>query len=112
MIYHSAKITKKYLASPTVMILEINIPTLTSFLPGQEEGNVDVVIQNKFGGFVADTNPFAVAHEACGWLKNKHLMDEMSSHAMSAGVPSAAEDIVKCIGKSVCRWKELNEEMN
>ena len=91
----------------------VGLPVLlTSFLPGQEEGNVDVVIQNKFGGFVADTNPFAVAHEACGWLKNKHLMDEMSSHAMSAGVPSAAEDIVKCIGKSVCRWKELNEEMN
>lgn len=35
MIYHAAKITRKYLASPTVMILELNVPTLTSFLPGQ-----------------------------------------------------------------------------
>ncbi|CAJ1957965.1 unnamed protein product [Cylindrotheca closterium] len=35
MIYHAAKITRKSLASPTVMILELNIPTLTKFLPGQ-----------------------------------------------------------------------------
>lgn len=91
----------------------VGLPVLlTSFLPGQEEGNVDVVIQNKFGGFVADTNPSAVARKACEWLKNKDLMDEMSSHAMRAGVPNAAEDIVKCIGTSVCRWKELHEEMN
>lgn len=35
MIYHAAKITRKYLASPTVMILELNVPSLSSFLPGQ-----------------------------------------------------------------------------
>ncbi|KAL3932881.1 MAG: hypothetical protein SGBAC_010641, partial [Bacillariaceae sp.] len=35
MIYHAAKITRKFLASPTVMILELNVPSLSSFLPGQ-----------------------------------------------------------------------------
>mmetsp|Transcript_27922 Transcript_27922/g.67933 ORF Transcript_27922/g.67933 Transcript_27922/m.67933 type:complete len:279 (-) Transcript_27922:65-901(-) len=35
MIYHAAKITRKYLASPSVIILELNVPSLTSFLPGQ-----------------------------------------------------------------------------
>jgi ferredoxin-NADP reductase len=34
-MFHAAKLTRKYLASPTVMIVELNVPTLASFDPGQ-----------------------------------------------------------------------------
>ncbi len=37
-------------------------------------------------------------------------MTEMSRHAQDAGNPQAAENIVKQIGKSALRWKELHVE--
>jgi UDP-N-acetylglucosamine:LPS N-acetylglucosamine transferase len=84
---------------------------LTSFLPGQEEGNVDFVVEKKFGEYQSDSNPEKVAHTACQWLRSPDKMNEMSMHAKKAGMPNAAEDIVKCIGKSVLRWKELHEDV-
>ena len=83
---------------------------LTSFLPGQEEGNIDFVIEKKFGEYISDSNPQLIAQTVCSWLNNPDRMKEMSQFATKAGMPNAAEDIVKCIGKSVLRWKELNEE--
>jgi ferredoxin-NADP reductase len=34
-MFHVGKIIRKYLASPTVIVLELEVPTLKSFLPGQ-----------------------------------------------------------------------------
>merc|ERR1719330_552775 len=36
---------------------------LTSFLPGQEEGNVDFVVNGKFGMYIPDTKPSDIAEE-------------------------------------------------
>jgi len=83
---------------------------LTSFLPGQEEGNVDFVLEKKFGQYQSDSNPNKIASMACEWLRNPDRMVEMSLHAKRAGMPNAAEDIVKYIGKSTLRWKEVQEE--
>ena len=83
---------------------------LTSFLPGQEEGNVDFVVEKKFGLYQPDSNPKEIASTVCEWLRNQEKMEEMSHYAKKAGMPNAAENIVKCIGKSVLRWKELHED--
>merc|ERR1712038_513750 len=91
----------------------LGLPTLlTSFLPGQEEGNVDFVVEKQFGQYQPDSNPDKVARTACEWLQDPDKMKEMSAHAREAGMPNAAEDIVKYIGKSVLRWKELHEEID
>merc|ERR1712038_142601 len=88
----------------------LGLPTLlTSFLPGQEEGNVDFVVEKKFGRYVSDGNPMEVSEVACEWLEDLQLLRQMSDCAMDAGCPHAAEEIVRCIGESVVRWKELNE---
>lgn len=84
---------------------------LTSFLPGQEEGNIDFVIEKKFGEYISDSKPELIAKTVCSWLNNPDKMKDMSQHASMAGMPNAAEDIVKCIGKSVLRWKESHEEV-
>lgn len=90
----------------------LSLPVLlTSFLPGQEEGNVDFVVsEKKFGLYEPDSNPEKIALTVCDWLKDVGKMKDMSDHARRAGMPNAAEDIVKCIGKSVLRWKELHDE--
>merc|ERR1719291_1031261 len=41
---------------------------LTSFIPGQEEGNVSFVVDGGAGAFVADTDPDAIAAEVAAWL--------------------------------------------
>lgn len=82
---------------------------LTSFLPGQEEGNVDYVIEGGFGAFCQDTNTQAVAEEVAQWLNNEVKLREMSEAAKKAGHPYAARDIVKQIGDSTLKWKSLND---
>lgn len=83
---------------------------LTSYLPGQEEGNVDFVIKNDFGAFVADSDPDGVAQRCSSWFRNPESLIKMSRKAMEAGVPNAAEDIARSIGQSVVRWMHHNEE--
>merc|ERR1712038_637010 len=78
---------------------------LTSFLPGQEEGNVDFVIEKKFGEYKSDAEPKFIAEGVASWLQDPDLMIEMSKRAQDAGNPRAAEHIVKQIGKSALRWK-------
>lgn len=91
----------------------VGLPVLlTSYLPGQEEGNVDFVLDNEFGSYVPDSDPDGVARECAAWFRDEELLDGRSRRAMEAGVPHAAEDIARFIGKSVVRWKELNEEHN
>jgi glycosyltransferase involved in cell wall biosynthesis len=85
---------------------------LTSFLPGQEEGNVDYVVEGGFGAFCQDSDPQAVAEEVTMWLNNNQKLEEMSMAAKRCGAPNAARDIVKQIGDSTLKWRELNEGHN
>ena len=82
---------------------------LTSYLPGQEEGNLDFVLKNEFGAYVADSDPDGVARQCSSWLRDEEKLAEMSKKASKAGVPNAAEDIARYIGQSVIRWKVHNE---
>jgi 1,2-diacylglycerol 3-beta-galactosyltransferase len=79
---------------------------LTSFLPGQEAGNVDYVLDNDFGDFNKD--PVVIAEEVACWLKDTDLMDTMSRKARAIGHPDAASDIVIDIGSITHTWKALN----
>jgi len=89
----------------------VGLPVLlTSFLPGQEEGNVEFVVDNKFGEYEDHSNPKAIAEKVSAWFRDPKIMEQMSVKAQKAGIPNAAEDIAKAIGCSVVRWKELNEE--
>jgi len=81
---------------------------LTNFLPGQEAGNVDYVIENGFGDFNSD--PAVIATEVACWLKDADLMDTMSRAARGVGHPHAAADIVIDIGSVTHTWKTLNGE--
>lgn len=82
---------------------------LTSFLPGQEEGNVDYVTEGGFGAFCQDTDPEAIAEEVAVWLNNDEKLAEMAAAAKKMGHPNAARDIVMQIGDSTLKWRELNE---
>lgn len=87
----------------------VSLPVmLTSFLPGQEEGNVDYVVEGGFGSFCQDTDPQAVAEEVALWLNDEAKLKRMSEAAKRAGHPYAARDIVKQIGDSTLKWRELN----
>lgn len=84
---------------------------LTSFLPGQEEGNVDFVVDAGFGAFCPDTDPIGIAEELCLWLRDGNKLAELSKAAKSKGVPYAARDIARSIGESTLKWMELNDEI-
>ena len=79
-----------------------------SFLPGQEAGNVDIVLDGGFGAFCK--SPIGIADEVATWLENEPLLDELSRNAMKEGHPHAAADIVHEIGEATQRWIELNQE--
>lgn len=88
----------------------VSLPVmLTSFLPGQEEGNVDFVVDGGFGSFCQDTDTEAVAEEVALWLNDELKLQEMSDAAKRAGHPHAARDIVQQIGDSTLKWKALND---
>ena len=81
---------------------------LTSFLPGQEAGNVDYVLEYGFGDYCED--PASIAEEVASWLQDESLLQVMSHRAQAAGRPHAAEDIVLDIGSETHVWKALNEK--
>jgi len=80
---------------------------LTSFLPGQEAGNVDYVLEYGFGDYCED--PVAIAEEVATWLHEPSLLEVMSHRSQAAGRPNAAEEIVIDIGAETHVWKSLNE---
>lgn len=82
---------------------------LTSFLPGQEEGNVDYVIDGKFGAFVSDADPQGISDVVAGWLLDDGKLRELSNNAHRRGAPDAAAEIVETIGESALKWKKIDE---
>jgi len=86
----------------------VGLPVMvTSFLPGQEAGNVDIVLKAGFGDFCEE--PETIALEIACWLQDSLLMDEMSRKAQGVGTPHAAEEIALDIGKTTQQWMERNE---
>jgi 1,2-diacylglycerol 3-beta-galactosyltransferase len=79
---------------------------LTSFLPGQEAGNVDFVLENGFGDYCDD--PVMIGEEVSCWLQDPDLLKGMSLKAQATGRPDAAADIVKEIGSITHAWMALN----
>lgn len=86
----------------------VGLPVLmTSFLPGQEAGNVDYVIENGFGDYCDD--PVFIADQVSTWLQNPTDMAQMSRNAQLASHPDAAAEIVQDIGSITHTWMALNE---
>ena len=83
---------------------------LTSFLPGQEEGNVDYVVEGQFGAYISDQDPQSISEEVASWLTSENKLKELSANAKLRGAPDAAAEIVSAIGESALRWKKINEE--
>jgi len=82
---------------------------LTSFLPGQEEGNIDFVIKGGFGSYRNDRDPMGIAEEVVLWLEDEEKMKALRKAAKQQGTPYAARDIAKVIGDSALKWKEIND---
>ena len=80
----------------------IHISYITSFLPGQEAGNVDIVLDGGFGDYCDEPN--GIAEEVACWLQDEPLMDIMSKAATAVGAPNAASDIVLDIGSLAEEW--------
>jgi len=88
----------------------VSLPVmLTSFLPGQEEGNIDFVVNGEFGEYISDTNPSDIAQELAKWLMDENKMAKLSDAAKAHGAPNAARDIVKNIGDLSLQWKKIND---
>ena len=79
-----------------------------SFLPGQEAGNVDVVVESNYGEY--QDQPSMIAETITSWLQDAPLLQAMSQAAMVAGNPYAADEIVEDIGRQAVAWMNLNEK--
>ncbi|KAG7373918.1 monogalactosyldiacylglycerol synthase family protein [Nitzschia inconspicua] len=87
----------------------VGLPVMmTSFLPGQEAGNVEVVLEKGFGAY--KHRPAEIANVVTSWLQNDELMASMSKAALAAGNPYAADEIVRDIGQQTVAWMNLNEK--
>eukprot|EP00594_Rhizosolenia_setigera_P014246 CAMPEP_0178969204 /NCGR_PEP_ID=MMETSP0789-20121207/18711_1 /TAXON_ID=3005 /ORGANISM="Rhizosolenia setigera, Strain CCMP 1694" /LENGTH=543 /DNA_ID=CAMNT_0020655281 /DNA_START=24 /DNA_END=1655 /DNA_ORIENTATION=- len=71
---------------------------LTSFLPGQEEGNIDFVVDGGFGAYCKDKYPSRAAEVVGNWLRDENKLKSMSVKAFKCGKPNAAANISKLIG--------------
>ena len=68
------------------------LPTmLSSFLPGQEAGNVPFVIDHGFGEYSA--NPQTIARTVSGWVQDPDKLDRMAGNARAAAAPLATQEI-------------------
>jgi 1,2-diacylglycerol 3-beta-galactosyltransferase len=68
------------------------LPTmLSSFLPGQEAGNVPFVLQHGFGEFAR--RPKRIAERVTAWLQDEPKLQQMSDAAYAAAAPEATRRI-------------------
>ncbi|GAX13030.1 hypothetical protein FisN_2Hh513 [Fistulifera solaris] len=87
----------------------VGLPILmTSFLPGQEAGNVDFAVEKGFGEYCDE--PVYIAEIVSQWLEQPDLIREMSQKAHAVGHPEAASEIVQDIGSITHTWKVLNKQ--
>eukprot|EP00546_Thalassionema_frauenfeldii_P009751 CAMPEP_0178914470 /NCGR_PEP_ID=MMETSP0786-20121207/11444_1 /TAXON_ID=186022 /ORGANISM="Thalassionema frauenfeldii, Strain CCMP 1798" /LENGTH=519 /DNA_ID=CAMNT_0020587383 /DNA_START=107 /DNA_END=1666 /DNA_ORIENTATION=+ len=89
----------------------VGLPVMmTSFLPGQEAGNVEVVLDAGFGEYCKQ--PEKIGQTVANWLKNEELLCSMSKSATKAGHPHAAAEIAVDIGEITQKWLETNLKAN
>ena len=68
------------------------LPTmLSTFLPGQEAGNVPYVVENGFGEYSKD--PKVIARTVSGWIQDPKKLESMSKAAHAASAPQATQEI-------------------
>lgn len=65
---------------------------LHSFLPGQEEQNVQFVLESKVGEYA--TRPGNIATILSKWITTPQIMVDMAARARSLGAPRASQQIV------------------
>ena len=75
-------------------------PTIcTSFLPGQEEGNVDLVVEGGWGEFCSDGDPGKLGKVVEDWLsRGKGFLENMELNAKKDGRAKATLDLGGEIG--------------
>jgi len=70
------------------------LPTmLSSFLPGQEAGNVPFVLDAGFGEY--SKQPRRIAERVAHWLQDDEILSEMRTKARAAATPEATRLIAK-----------------
>ena len=79
------------------------LPTmLSSYLPGQEVGNVPYVTENGFGEYSKD--PSKIAERVTAWLQDPELLARMKSSALACAAPDATHQIAK----DLCEMIDVN----
>ena len=69
---------------------------LSGYIPGQEEGNVSYVVQQRVGAFCDD--PAEIARLLARWLgAERNALRHMAERAQRLGRPQAALDIARQI---------------
>ena len=75
----------------------LSLPTLmTTFLPGQEAGNVDFVKESGFGDYSPE--PDVIASRVSEWFSDPPMLNSMRAAALAAGRPAATLDVAKDLG--------------
>jgi len=72
---------------------------LSSFLPGQEAGNVPFVTGNGFGQYSKD--PKKIGKTVGAWIQEPQKLEEMSNAARACAAPEATYDIAKDLLKTL-----------
>ena len=82
---------------------------LSSYLPGQEEGNVPFVEEAGFGTYSGD--PKKIAETVSMWLSSPEMLREMKEAALVAARPTATVDIAKDLAKMLFDYKKNQESV-
>jgi 1,2-diacylglycerol 3-beta-galactosyltransferase len=83
---------------------------LSSFLPGQEEGNVDYVVDAGFGCYRG--NPDGIANTVEEWLAKSEMLDKMKCNALIASRPDATMDIARDLADMLYKRREELKKNN
>jgi len=76
---------------------------LSSYLPGQERGNVTFAVEGGFGAYT--TEPDVIAQTVVEWLRDPLEMEKRSKAACAASRPRATLQIAEEIGR---KWLKTN----
>mmetsp|Transcript_20387 Transcript_20387/g.38510 ORF Transcript_20387/g.38510 Transcript_20387/m.38510 type:complete len:518 (-) Transcript_20387:511-2064(-) len=77
---------------------------LSSFLPGQEEGNVPYVVENGFGCYQGE--PEGIANTVEEWFARGGMLEKMRDDALIAARPDATLDIARDLADMVLARKD------
>lgn len=81
---------------------------LSSYLPGQEEGNVPFVEDAGFGAYSG--NPTKIADTVSTWLSSPEMLSSMKEAALEAARPSATVDIAKDLAAMLFEHKNKQKQ--